>query len=179
MKHRSQQKFGKIELDGLSESLPRGLKLVTHVRLCQEIIELHPLSIVQLNHLFQKYIVLPRVTVENISGVLFVHLKLLSLRQLLEAGADGRDLAILRHLQRVLQASDQSDRQLGNVIDVGEYGVQLRVRCKLESLNLFPEHFCDHVQVPEIRLLGHDEILDHFVIRLSCSAAATFKEFSN
>ena len=33
MKHWTQQQFGKIELDSLSEALTRGLKLITHVRL--------------------------------------------------------------------------------------------------------------------------------------------------
>ena len=47
MKHRAQQQLGKIELDGLSESLSRGLELVTHVRLCEEVIKLHPSSIVK------------------------------------------------------------------------------------------------------------------------------------
>ena len=33
MKHWAQQQFGKIELDSLSETLTRGLKLVTNIRL--------------------------------------------------------------------------------------------------------------------------------------------------
>ena len=119
------------------------------------------------------------MTIENISGVLFINLEFLRLGQLLEAGPDGGDLAVLRHLQGVLQTPDQGDGQLGNVIDVGEYRVQLRVRCKLQPLNLFPEHFCDHVKITEVGFLGHDEILDHFIVRLSCSAPATFKTFSN
>ena len=119
------------------------------------------------------------MTVKNIPGELFVNLEFLRLGQLLEAGADCGDLAVLGHLQGVLEAPDEGDGQLSNVINVGEDRVQLRVRRKLQSLNLFPEHFCDHVKITEVGLLGHDEIPDHLIVCLGCSAPATFKEFSN
>ena len=45
--------------------------------------------------------------------------------ELLEAGSDGRHVALLRHLQRVLQRRDQSHRQLHHVRHVREDGVDL------------------------------------------------------
>lgn len=58
-------------------------------------------------------------------SIFFVNIKLFPFGQLLEAGPDGRRVALLGHLYGVLQRSDEGHGQLGHVVDVGEDGVNV------------------------------------------------------